>query len=452
MKEILISSLAGVGVLVLDLFNLRRIAVPFILVALAALTTVSILDWNKVEDVFGHGMLVFDNLALAFGAVLAFVLLVWFVLFEESLRTTDRKIDLHTLVLFSFTGAIILASYQNLVMLFLGVEILSIPLYVLAASRRGDLLSNEAGFKYFFLGAFASALLLFGIALVFGSTGSFELSAIGAAVDGVSSPSMLAAGMVLMLAGFAFKTGLAPFHFWTPDVYQGSPTPFTALMATVVKGAAFIAMFRFFGTLSNGGSYTDVMAFLAAATLIVSNTSALLQSDTKRLLAYSSISHAGFMLGAMMFCTTAEPSTLLYYVLVYSISSLASFAVLDYVSRYQEGTLDIGSMKGLARRNPVMAGTMTLALLSMSGIPPLSGFMAKYLVITNVISGGATWLAIIMILTSAVAVYYYLRIIILMFTPIENAGRMVISGTQNWTLLLLNVAMIGLFFAAGILF
>ncbi|MEY3397700.1 MAG: hypothetical protein RL220_294, partial [Bacteroidota bacterium] len=417
-----------------------------------ALTTVSILDWNKVEDVFGHGMLVFDNLALAFGAVLAFVLLVWFVLFEESLRTTDRKIDLHTLVLFSFTGAIILASYQNLVMLFLGVEILSIPLYVLAASRRGDLLSNEAGFKYFFLGAFASALLLFGIALVFGSTGSFELSAIGAAVDGVSSPSMLAAGMVLMLAGFAFKTGLAPFHFWTPDVYQGSPTPFTALMATVVKGAAFIAMFRFFGTLSNGGSYTDVMAFLAAATLIVSNTSALLQSDTKRLLAYSSISHAGFMLGAMMFCTTAEPSTLLYYVLVYSISSLASFAVLDYVSRYQEGTLDIGSMKGLARRNPVMAGTMTLALLSMSGIPPLSGFMAKYLVITNVISGGATWLAIIMILTSAVAVYYYLRIIILMFTPIENAGRMVISGTQNWTLLLLNVAMIGLFFAAGILF
>jgi NADH-quinone oxidoreductase subunit N len=452
MKELLISSLAGIVVLVLDIINLRKLVFPFLLLALGGLTACAFLDWGQNENPFGHGMLVFDNLALAFTGVLSLTTLIWLLLFQESVRNISKGVDLQVLVIFSLCGAIILAAFQNMVMLFLGIEILSIPLYVMAASQRGNLLSNEAGFKYFFMGAFASALLLFGIALVYGTTGTFQLSEISTSLGAMNSyPSILNAGLVLILAGFAFKAGLAPFHFWTPDVYQGSPTPFTALMATMVKGAAFVAMFKFFSSVSGVENFYDVMIWIAAITLIVSNVVALWQSDVKRLLAYSSISHAGFMLGAILFANTSSPHTLLFYVATYSIASLASFAVLQYVSNYTEGTVSYDSFKGLVRRNPILAGTMTLALLSMAGIPPLSGFMAKYLVITGVIQGGAIWLAVIMILTSVVSVFYYLRLMVCMFTPIENAGRMVIMRSQTWTLIVLSILMVAFFFGAGLL-
>jgi NADH-quinone oxidoreductase subunit N len=422
------------------------------LIALAGLAACSFLDWGQNENPFGHGMLVFDNLALAFAGVLSLTTFIWLVLFQESIRTISKGVDLQVLVIFSLCGAIILAAFQNMVMLFLGIEILSIPLYVMAASQRGNLLSNEAGFKYFFMGAFASSLLLFGIALVYGTTGTFQLSEIAASLGAMNSyPAILNAGLILILAGFAFKAGLAPFHFWTPDVYQGSPTPFTALMATMVKGAAFVAMFKFFSAVSGVENFYDVMIWIAAITLIVSNVVALWQNDVKRLLAYSSISHAGFMLGAILFASTSSPHALLYYVATYSLASLASFAVLQYVSNYTDETVTYDSFKGLVRRNPVLAGTMTLALLSMAGIPPLSGFMAKYLVITGVIQGGAIWLAVIMILMSVVSVFYYLRLIVCMFTPLENAGRMVMMRSQTWTLVIISFLMIVLFFCAGLL-
>jgi NADH-quinone oxidoreductase subunit N len=452
MKELLISSLAGIAVLVLDIINLRKLVFPFLVLVLSGLTACAFLDWGHNENPFNHGMLVFDNLALAFTGVLSLTTLVWLFLFQESVRTISKGVDLQVLVIFSLCGAIILAAFQNMVMLFLGVEILSIPLYVMAASQRGNLLSNEAGFKYFFMGAFASALLLFGIALVYGSTGTFQLSEIAASLGAMSSySSILNAGLILILAGFAFKTGLAPFHFWTPDVYQGSPTPFTGLMATMVKGAAFVAMFRFFSSVSSVENFYDVMIWIAAITLIVANVVALWQSDVKRLLAYSSISHAGFMLGAILFASTSTPHALMYYVVTYSVASLASFAILQYVSNYTDETVTYDSFKGLVRRNPILAGTMTLALLSMAGIPPLSGFMAKYLVITGVIQGGAVWLAVIMILTSVVSVFYYLRLMVCMFTPLENAGRMVIMRSQTWTLVILSLLMVALFFCAGLL-
>jgi len=452
MKELLISSLAGIVVLTLDILNLRKFVVPFIILALGGLAACAVIDWGANENPFGHSMLVFDNLALAFTITLALTTLAWIVLFHESVRNISKGVDLLVLVLFSLCGAIILASFQNLVMLFLGIEILSIPLYVLAASQRGNLLSNESGFKYFLLGSFASALLLFGIALIYGSTGSFELNAIATALGSMPEhPALLNAGLVLILSGFAFKTGLAPFHLWTPDVYQGAPTPFTALMATMVKGAAFVAMFKFFVTLSSTENFYDVMIWLSALSLIIANTVALWQSDVKRLLAYSSISHAGFMLGAILFATYSSPQALLFYVVTYSVASLAAFGVLQYVSNFTNNTVTFDSFKGLVRRNPILAGTMTLALLSMAGIPPLSGFMAKYLVITGVMKGGALWLAVIMILTSVVSVFYYLRLMVCMFTPIENAGRMVIMRSQTWALVILSIFMIGLFFCAGFL-
>jgi NADH-quinone oxidoreductase subunit N len=297
----------------------------------------------------------------------------------------------------------------------------------------------------------ASAILLFGIALVYGATGSFDFTELSAAVSSPASSMLLYAGITLIISGFAFKVSAAPFHFWAPDVYQGSPTPITAFMSSVVKAAGFFALYR----LASGpfsavmSDFAGMFAFLAALTLVVSNLMAAVQTNVKRMLAFSSISHAGFMLAAVMNSDTTTPGILMYYALTYGIASITSFAVLHVVSSYQDGAMEFSSFKGLVRRNPYLAGAMTLSLLSMAGIPPLAGFMAKYYIISSVISGGMMWLAVIMILTSVVGVYYYLRVIIQLFTPVENAGRIVLRGLQHYTYILLSILMIALFFAAG---
>ena len=260
-------------------------------------------------------------------------------------------------------------------------------------------------------------------------------------------------GITLILVGFAFKISVAPFHLWAPDVYQGSPTIITAYMSTIVKGAAFGGMFKLFGTalLPLPSHFITAMTIMSGLTLIVSNVIAVTQTNSKRLLAYSSISHAGFMLGFVMMAQNAPSKYLMYYVLTYSIASLTAFSVLKHISSAQGGDESIDAFKGLAKRNPVMAGAMTVSLLSMAGIPPLSGFLAKYFVITNVLSGGHVWLVIIMILSSAIAAYYYLKLIVAMFTPIENAGRIVVNGLQRGLYLLFTVLLVVMFFSASVL-
>ncbi|MCC6600256.1 MAG: NADH-quinone oxidoreductase subunit N [Crocinitomicaceae bacterium] len=453
MKELLIVSLAGIAVLAADVIKFRKAVLPIAVASLFSLIFFCIVDWGRNENPMDNNMLLFDNFALGFTAILTFISLCWFLITTEYFGNDARRTDLYALTLFSICGAVLMVSYTNLVMLFLGIEILSIPLYVLAASKKGDRLSNEAGFKYFFLGSLASAILLFGIAMVYGATGSFDLGIISTASTAMSSPTpLLNAGIVMIFAGFAFKVSAAPFHFWAPDVYQGSPTPVTAFMATVVKGAAFAAMFRLFsGTFGSFiETYGDVIAIISALTLIIANIVAAVQTNVKRLLAYSSISHAGFMLGAILSAQNGDPKILLYYILTYGIASLTSFIVLYHVSAYQQGAEDFNAFKGLVKRNPVLAGAMTLAVLSMAGIPPLSGFLAKYFVISSVLQSGYLWLVIIMILTSVVGAYYYLRIIIAMFTPLENSGRIVVSDFQKYLFLLLSLLMVGLFFAAAI--
>ena len=451
MKELLISSLLGISVLLFDLLNLRKAILPLVLTGVAALIAVVFADWGTEANPFGNNMLLMDSYALAGIGVMALLTLFWFAITSDSYPAQQRRTDLYALILFSFAGALVLVSYTNLVMMFMGIEILSIPLYVLAASDRQNPQSNEAGFKYFFLGAVASAILLFGIALVYGATGSFDFNELSAAVSSPASNMLLYAGIALIISGFAFKVSAAPFHFWAPDVYQGSPTPITAFMSSVVKAAGFFALYR----LASGpfsavmSDFAGMFAFLAALTLVVSNLMAAVQTNVKRMLAFSSISHAGFMLAAVMNSEITSPGILMYYALTYGIASITSFAVLHVVSSYQNGAMEFSSFKGLARRNPYLAGAMTLSLLSMAGIPPLAGFMAKYYIISSVISGGMMWLALIMILTSVVGVFYYLRVIIQLFTPVENAGRIVLRGLQHYTYILLSILMIALFFAAG---
>jgi NADH-quinone oxidoreductase subunit N len=340
------------------------------------------------------------------------------------------------------------------VMLFLGIEILSIPLYVLAASDRKNLLSNEAGFKYFILGSLASAVLLFGIALLYGSLGTFDLNAIHEKIAAMPQYSaMMIIGTAMILVGFAFKISVAPFHMWAPDVYQGAPTVITAFMATIVKGAAFAGMYKLFVVALHPlpDAFAKAFAIMIGLTLIISNVTAVVQTSSKRLLAYSSLSHAGFMLGFIMMSENASAKYLMFYVLSYGIASLCAFAVLQHVSSIQNGDDSMTAFKGLVKRNPVMAGAMTVSLLSMAGIPPLSGFLAKYYVITNVMSGGHMTLVIVMILTSAISAYYYLKVIIAMFTPIENAGRIVVGNLQKSIYLIFTLLLVVMFFAASLL-
>jgi NADH-quinone oxidoreductase subunit N len=456
MKELLIISLLGIAVLALDVLKMRKLVMPIVVLGLLGLVGVSIADWGRNEIPFAQygGMLMFDNTALAFTIVFALLGIFWVTLAGDYYTaSTSKRTDIFALILFSMCGAVVLSAYTNLVMLFLGVEILSIPVYVLAASNRKNVLSNESGFKYFFLGSLASAVLLFGISLTYGSVGSFDISAIAQHIEGGYYSPMLLIGTAMMLIGFTFKISVAPFHFWAPDVYQGAPTPVTAYMATIVKGAAFAGMYKLFGSALQPlpTTYITAMVLMAGLTLIVANLMALVQTNAKRMLAFSGVSHAGFMLCFIIAASTTPPVYLMYYTLTYGIASMVAFFIVQQVAAIQAEDDSVDAFKGLIKRSPVMAVSLAIALLSMAGIPPLSGFLAKYYVITNMIAHEHMALVIVMILTSAIGAVYYLKLIAHIFTPIENAGRIMISDSMRRMFIVLSLLTIALFFAASLL-
>lgn len=457
MKEILIISLLGIVILALDILKMRKLLLPTLFIGMLGLIGSAIMDWGQHEIPFAQygGMLQFDNYALIFTIAFAWIALAWFLMNSDHyVLNSSKRTDIYAMVAFSLCGAVVLVSFTNLVMLFLGVEILSIPVYVLAASNRTDKSSNEAGFKYFFMGSVASAILLFGIALIYGATGSFDLMKIQEAIAAGSTHGVLfTLGSSLMLIGFLFKVSAAPFHMWTPDVYQGAPTPITAYMSTIVKGAAVAGMFRLFLSIGTGPqeNLTTALVVIIALTLIVSNVIAAVQTNAKRLLAYSSVSHAGFMLGFLVHVQTENAMYLFFYVLTYSLASFAAFSVVQHVSQYQQGATDVLSFKGLNKQNRLLAFTMTVALLSMAGIPPLSGFMAKYYVMSDLVGHGHLPLVVIMVITSAIGAFYYLKLIMEIYTPIDNAGRIVIGRWQRWMYMKLLTLLIALFFASSLL-
>lgn len=446
MKVILVLTGLGIVTLLAEMFKLRKLLFPIVILGmLAAIGTAAsywwyddgaltpylngAIDGNHHIPTAGFGissMIVFGPSSILFSIVMLVTALLWFIMAGGFFKEESSQSDHYALVIFSLTGAILLTCYANMVMLFLGIEILSIPLYVLAGSKKDSLASNEAAFKYFLLGAFASAFLLFGIALIYGCTGSFDLRTIGSVIhNGVQATGLLYGGIVLILVGLLFKVSAAPFHFWAPDVYQGSPTPVTAFMSTIVKTAAIVAIMRLFvgptvfGTLD--GFWNPLVAVLVGLTIIVGNLSAVVQTSVKRMLAYSSISHAGFLLMAIVAFSSAmamkaniTPKVLLYYTAAYSIASLTAFTVLLSVMK-QTGGDAVDSFNGLAKKNPLLAVTMTVALLSLAGIPPTAGFFAKYYVLTAAFTTGHYSVAIIGILGSLIGVYYYFRIVIAMF-------------------------------------
>ncbi len=377
-------------------------------------------------------MLLFDNFSLAFTGLILVTTLFWFWMAYDYFRLQPHLTDRSALVLFTVAGAVIMASFNNMAMLFLGLEVLSVSLYVLAGSRKESLFSTEAGFKYFLMGSFATGFLLMGIALIYGATGSFHITRIAEYIGGHQAelPVFFYGGVILMLVGLTFKISAVPFHFWAPDVYEGSPTPVTAFMSTVVKIAAIAAFYRIFEFCFSAvqSSWITIMTILTVLTLVVANITAVYQSSVKRMLAYSSVGHVGYILLGFISNDSDAGGPIFYYLTAYAAASITAFTVLYSIESDNRNTV-VDHFNGLFKKSPLLAVGMTLALLSLAGIPPLPGFFGKYMVFALAIENGFTSLVILAIVTSLIGVYYYFRVIVAMYFK-EPEGEAIPTGTS----------------------
>ena len=321
--------------------------------------------------------------------------------------------EFYALVLFATVGMMLMGGTRDLIVIFLALEVMSISAYVLSGFNRRDPKSAEAGLKYFLLGAFSTGFLLYGIALVYGATGSTNVALIALTIStGAAVAGLLQVGIALLLIGFAFKISAIPFHMWTPDVYEGAPSPVTAFMSAGVKAAAFVAFARVF-IVAFGGvteSWYAIAWWLAAITMVIANVVALAQTNVKRLLAYSSIAHAGYLLVAIVAMNQSATAGLLFYLLVYTAMNIGAFAVIVCVSRHGEERLGIDRYTGLGARHPALAVCLTIFLLSLAGFPGTGGFMGKIFILQGAAEAGLWTLSVIFVLTTVVSYYYYLRI------------------------------------------
>jgi NADH-quinone oxidoreductase subunit N len=420
-NALLILSTLGLLGLFSEIFNFKKWLLPCVYTGLIISLATLVSDWNTNQPYF-NDMIRMDNYAIAFSGLMIFISLLWFVLSPSFINNPENRVDQFTLILFSLLGGVVMTSFSNMIMLFLGLEILSISMYILAGSNKRSLASNEAALKYFLMGSFATCFLLFGIALVYGQTSSFNITAISESITNkTGEPVILYAGILMILFAMAFKVSAAPFHFWVPDVYQGSPTIITAYMSTVVKTAAFAAFLRLFMYSFSGieSFWTTTLCVLSAATILIGNITAVYQSNFKRMLAYSSISHAGYMILAILAMNNLSANSLLYYAAAYSVSSISSFAILLLISK-STGAESIESFNGLARRNPILAAATIIAMLSLAGIPPTAGFFAKYYIFSAAVQNNLTGLVLIAVAGSLIGVFYYFRVITALFKNTES--------------------------------
>jgi NADH-quinone oxidoreductase subunit N len=395
---------------------LRRHAVPALsLAAIGAFAGLSIWRWHSNESIVSGALRIDDlslllNYTLAAGGAYA-ALLAW----RSRAAQEASHGEFYALLLTSIGGMSLLAAAQNTVALFVGFELLSIPLYVLCASELRREQSLESGLKYLIVGAVGSATLLYGIALIYGATGDTDFSSIARALShgGVASDSLTLVGIALCIAGLCFKASVAPFHQWTPDVYEGAPTPVTAFMAVATKVAALGVFLRFFDTalLEAQSTWGPALAALATITIVVGNVGALSQSSLKRMLAYSSVAQAGYMLAGVVVATKLGVRATAFYLAVYVFMNMAAFAVI--VARERETGLgdSIASLEGIGRTRPLLAWPMTLSMLALAGIPATAGFAGKFYLIDATVSGGYTWLGVLIVVGSMISLGYYLPVV-----------------------------------------
>src|SRR5688572_28829431 len=413
---------------------LKGIYALFTTVTAGAAVVAAVPLWQRVQDadrgpfstvgqaVGVDGFSIFATVVICAGVVLGALLMDGW-LRREQMEGSEP----YVLMLLSASGGVMMASANDLIVMFLGLEILSIAVYVLAAMHLRKVTSQEAGVKYFVLGAFSSAFFLYGIALTYGATGSTNLVDISAflATNVLSNTGLLLAGLALLLVGFGFKVAAVPFHFWTPDVYQGSPSPSVAWMASGVKVAGFAGLLRVF-YLTFGTHRLDwqpIVYAVAVVTMVVGAVLAVVQTDVKRMLAYSSINHAGFVLVAVQAASDRGVEAALFYLAAYTFMVAGSFGIVTVVGRRGDIGNSLDDYRGLSRDRPVVALTFSLFLLAQAGVPLTSGFFAKFYVITAAVDAGSTWLAVIAMLTAVVAAFLYLRIIVSMYMSVEEAGE-----------------------------
>lgn len=426
---------------------MRKILFPVVILGLIASAVLLVFDWNQGTAHYSN-MLTFDNYAVAFSITLSLVAALWFLMSRDYFENTTNVTDHFALILFSLVGAVFMVSYTNLAMLFLGIEVLSISLYVLAGSNFKNIFSNEASFKYFLMGSFATGFLLFGIALIYGATASFDLQVIASEIaEGTPGrTAWLYAGILMLIIGLGFKISAVPFHFWAPDVYEGSPTVVTAFMSTIVKIAAFAAFYRLFSVSFSTvhAEWVDVVQVIAILTLLVSNITAVYQHSVKRILAYSSVAHAGYLMIALVGMNDISASAILYYVIAYAVASITAFTVLHNVESEDQAAV-VDSFNGLAKRNPYLAFCMGVSLLSLAGIPPLAGFFAKYYIFTVAFESGYIGLVLLAVVTSLIGIYYYFRIIIAMYLKSTEKGFIIQVPFRHTVILAISVLLSLLF-------
>lgn len=432
----LVLSCFGMALLLISVFSKRGATAHISLLSLVAIVitgAVCVGGWNPPTPVEGfYGAVVLDNYATFFNMIFLVAAALTILISDAYLQREGYPIgEYYPLILFCTAGAMWMASGTDMMTIFLGLEVLSIALYALAGLFRNNLGSNEAGLKYFLLGAFSTGFLLYGMALVYGVTGSTQITEIatflGENTANYQNPMMIA-GMLLLGTGFLFKIAAAPFHMWTPDVYQGAPTPVTAFMSVAPKAAAFAALVRIFVISMEGmkADWTALLWVLAVLTMIAGNFIALKQTNLKRMLAYSSIAHAGYALVGLVAANAVGISGILFYMLAYTFMNIGAFAILVLAGKKGEENLTLEGFSGFGFKRPFLGVAMTICLLSLMGIPPTAGFAGKFYIFAGAIKAGYVWLAVLGVLNSAVSLYYYLRVMVYMYfrDPVEDFGWM----------------------------
>jgi NADH-quinone oxidoreductase subunit N len=478
----LIVGVAGVIVMLVDAFTRRgqrSITGALSIFALIAAGVASIWLWLKWPDVRSafNGMIVLDELRLSFTLIFLIVSILTVLIATIWIKSEDLPAgEFHSLLMFATCGMMLMASAGDLVIVFLGLEILSIATYVMAGFRRTDVRSNESSLKYFILGSFASAFLLYGIALIYGATatgpdqpGTMNIALIAERMNQSLYPPLLFAGIAMLLVGFGFKIATAPFHVWTPDVYEGAPTPVTAFMAAGPKAAGFASFMRVFlfgfpivtAATSTAGyahkSWVGALAIMAALTMTVGNVGAIVQNNVKRMLAYSSIAHAGYALvGFVAAGAATDPeqrsaavTAVAFYLLTYAVMNMGAFAVVTLIARSNDRQNKVEDYNGIGFSSPVLAFSLSIFLLSLLGMPLTAGFMGKIVVFSAALRHGYVWLVVLGVLNTAVSAYYYLRLIIVMFfrerTTSWEAPRIPASLAVALILTIVGVFYLGLF-------
>ncbi len=447
MNALLLTAVFGV-VMMFSSFLLKS---KIVIRNLAILGLILILTANVLEmtgmvfcRIDTKDMIGFDRFSLLFDTIIFVCTLMYFLLSARDMeRVGSNYGEYFALLFFVLCGITLASSFRSLLVLFLGIEIISIPLYILTGSDKKNLKSNEASLKYFLLGAFSTGLMLMGIALIYGSTGTFSTTALMG--NEPPSSALFIAGMLLLMFSMAFKVSAAPFHFWTPDVYDGAPTVFTSFMATIVKVAAFVAFIRLFndefGNLQS--KWQLLIAIITAITLFIGNITAVFQQSVKRMLAYSSISQAGFMMMAIFAMNADAKEGLLLYSAAYCLATIGIFAVLAKLKDYS-----FDGLNAFAREQPLLAGVTTIFLLSLAGIPLTAGFLSKfYMLKAAATTGKYTWLVIFAVLMAVVSVYYYFRVIQAMYFKDGETQTIEITPASKLTLVVLAgiIILLGIF-------